>query len=83
MIYYVIQFLNVLEILLFIYFILSWFPLQSAGPIHQIWTVLDRIFGPILAKIRSKIPRTGMIDLSGIILIFSIIILQTILQAYV
>ena len=82
MIVIAIQILTVLEVLLFGYFILSWFPLKHGGVAHQLWSVLDRIFGPILAKLRSKLPRTGMIDLSGMVLIFGIIILQSVLRAY-
>lgn len=76
------QVLWIIQILLFGYFILSWFPLQSGGVMHQLWTVLDKIFGPILHKLRSKLPRTRFVDLASIVLIVGIRILQVVLMKY-
>jgi len=75
--------LTIFQILLIGYFILSWFPLQSGGFMHQIWTLLDRLFQPILKKLRGVLPRVGMFDLSGMVLIIGIIILQGILINYI
>ena len=81
MIQILINVLNVIEILLFGYFILSWFPMRSGSITQQLWLALDKIFGPILAILRKRLPRTGMIDLSGMVLIIGLIILQSILRS--
>lgn len=83
MIVIILNILYILQLLLLAYFIISWFPLRSGGIFQQIWTILDRLFQPILTKLRSVLPRTGMIDLSGIVLFIGIVILQGILSNYV
>lgn len=73
------QVLFLIQILLIVYFILSWFPLNPEGIPAQIYAMLDRLFYPILSFLRKYIPRVGMFDLSGMVLIIGIIFLRTIL----
>ena len=65
---------------LFAWIILSWVQVSPEHPLGQIKNVLDRSFSRILEPIRSRIPnlRIGMagIDLSPLILIFGINLLQ-------
>jgi|GEM_PF-6333925 len=70
------QALFILQVLLIIYFITSFFPLSPSGFMAQIRGILAQIFEPILQFLRKFIPSVGMFDLSGIVLIFGIIILQ-------
>ncbi|MCL5256459.1 MAG: YggT family protein [Chloroflexi bacterium] len=55
----------------------SWFDPQFRNPIGRL---LFDITEPILRPIRSILPRTGMIDISPIVAIFLIYILQTLLN---
>jgi YggT family protein len=79
----IVKLLTVLQVLLVGYFVLSWFPQPNGGIINQLWTVLDRLFAPILNKMRKVLPSAGMFDLSGIVLLFAIIILQGLLTSYI
>jgi YggT family protein len=56
--------------------ILSWFDRTGQNPISQI---LIQITEPIIAPIRSIMPRTGFIDLSPMIAIFAVIIVRMML----
>ena len=60
--------------------ILSWFPMQSNNPLVQlVWAITE----PILAPIRRFVPRLGMLDLSPMIaLILIVIIQQALLSAF-
>ena len=66
----IVKLLTVLQVLLVGYFVLSWFPQPNGGIINQLWTVLDRLFAPILNKMRKVLPSAGMFDLSGITYLF-------------
>jgi YggT family protein len=56
--------------------IVSWFDPTGSNPISRF---LFEFTEPIIAPIRTIVPRTGMIDLSPMIAIFIIIILQQVL----
>lgn len=56
--------------------ILSWFDRSGQNPVSQ---VLIQITEPIIAPIRSIMPRTGFIDLSPMIAIFAVIIVRMML----
>lgn len=58
--------------------ILSWFDRGMQNPISQ---MLYQITEPIIAPIRQIMPRTGMIDLSPLIALIIIIVLQRMLVA--
>ena len=70
-------------IVLFARIVLSWFPISPGGTMAQIFSFLYTITEPVLGPIRRVIPPVGMggmgLDLSPIIVIFGIYILQSIL----
>jgi YggT family protein len=57
--------------------LLSWFDPRGATPIGRF---LFEATEPIIAPIRSVMPRTGMLDLSPMIAVFLIILLRQMLQ---
>jgi YggT family protein len=56
--------------------ILSWFPIHSDGPVAAVNGVLFALTEPVLRPVRRIVPRTGMIDLSFIIVFLGVIVLQ-------
>jgi YggT family protein len=69
--------LYLLAILAFI--ILSWFPLNPSGVGYRIFSVLRAIVDPVLAPLRRVLPRLGPLDISPIILILGIGIIEGVL----
>lgn len=67
----------VLTALIFFRAILSWFPIDPHNPLV---TVLYELTEPILAPLRSVIPRIGMIDITPLV---AIVLIQIIGQALV
>lgn len=65
---------------LFAWIILSWVQVSSEHPIGQVKSILDKAFTRILEPIRSRIPtlRIGMggLDLSPLVLIFGMNIIE-------
>ena len=61
--------------------ILSWFPIRAGGVAASVGGVLFTLTEPVLAPVRRVVPRTGMIDLSFLIVFFGIIILQQIVAS--
>jgi len=76
----VIQFINLLGtflyILIFARVILSWFPTQQGNPLVQ---MVFFVTEPILSPIRRVLPSMGTIDLSPMIAMILILIIQTVL----
>ena len=72
--------LNLYLILLFARIILSWFPVSPGGAMAQIFSFLYTVTEPVLGPIRRAIPPIGMggmgFDLSPIIVIFGVQILE-------
>lgn len=72
-------------IVLFARIVLSWFPIAPGGAMAQIFSFLYSVTEPVLGPIRRMIPPVGMggmgLDLSPIIVIFGIYILQAALCA--
>jgi len=67
---------TLLYLAIFARVILSWFPMQSNNPLVQlVWTITE----PILAPIRRFVPRFGMLDLSPMIALILIVIIQQVL----
>ncbi len=60
-------FLYVLIVLIVIRSLLTWFPIDRR---HQVVQLLDRLTEPLLEPVRRMMPRTGMIDLSAMAVIF-------------
>ena len=71
--------LNLYLLAVFAFIILSWFPLNPSGPVYRIYTFLRAIVDPVLAPLRRVLPRLGPLDISPIILILGIGILEGVL----
>ena len=68
------QFLSLVQLLIIARVILSWVASPaSQNPVAQL---IRNVTEPILAPIRSILPRTGMFDLSPMLALFAIYILQ-------
>jgi YggT family protein len=57
---------------------LSWLPVD---PYHPIVQFLYRITEPILAPLRERIPPVGMVDISPMVALIGLLILQRIVDA--
>ncbi len=72
-----VSFLSILiQILIFAIFIraiISWFPID---PRNSLVRVLDDITEPVLAPLRRVLPRLGMIDLTPMVAIIVLLIIQ-------
>lgn len=75
-----IQFINLLGTLLYILIfarvILTWLPMERSNPLVQF---LYLVTEPILSPIRRVLPNMGMIDLSPMIAMILVLIIQTVL----
>ncbi len=71
--------LNLYLLAVFAFIILSWFPLNPSGPVYRIFTFLRAIVDPVLGPLRRVLPRLGPLDISPIILILGIGILEGLL----
>jgi YggT family protein len=69
--------LRILEVMIIIVILLSWFPAARA---NRFTIFLAMIVGPILAWARKITPRTGMIDLSPLVAFLIINLLQAIIN---
>ena len=63
----------ILEIAVFLRAMLSWFPMDQRSPIVRI---LDEINEPILAPLRKIVPRIGMIDITPMVAILVLFVIQ-------
>ena len=61
--------------------ILSWFPLRAGGAAASVNGVLFTLTDPVLRPVRRVVPRTGMIDLSFLVVFFGVILLQRIVAS--
>ena len=73
-------FLRIMMFAIIIRAVLSWFDPRGQNPVSR---ALIEFTEPIIAPIRSIMPRMGMIDLSPMIAIFMIIMLQQMIQSAV
>lgn len=55
--------------------VLSWFPIDPRSPLVS---VLNEITEPVLGPLRRVVPRIGMIDISPMVAIFLLYIIQTV-----
>ncbi len=74
-------FLDIVKYVIFAHFIMSWLitfgVLNVYQPIvGQIWGILQRLLEPIYGPIRSVLPNIGGMDLSPLVALFAVIILQ-------
>lgn len=76
-VYVLYQFLSLVELLIVARVILSWVASPtSRNPVVQL---IRSATDPILEPIRSILPRTGMFDLSPMVALFAIYILQSLI----
>ncbi|MFL5538496.1 MAG: YggT family protein [Longimicrobiaceae bacterium] len=76
--YVLYQFLSLVELLIVLRVILSWVASPvSRNPLVQL---VRQVTEPILAPIRSILPRTGMFDLSPMVALFAIYALQSLIR---
>jgi YggT family protein len=73
-------FLRIMMFAIIIRAVLSWFDPRGQNPVSR---ALNEFTEPIIAPIRSIMPRMGMIDLSPMIAIFIIIMLQQMIASAV
>ena len=77
MLYVVYQFLSLVQLLIIARVILSWVASPtSRNPVVQL---IRQVTDPILVPIQSILPRTGMFDLSPMVALFAIYILQSLI----
>ena len=70
--------LTVLWFAIFARAIVSWFPIDQNGPIVK---VLDAITEPILGPLRRVVPRVGLFDITPMVAILIIIVIQSVLKS--
>jgi YggT family protein len=63
-------------VVLFARAIMSWFPIRPGTPWASIYGVLLDLTEPVLAPLRRVIPPAGMFDLSFLVLIIGLFIVQ-------
>ena len=68
--------INLYLLAVFAFIILSWFPLSPGGVAFRIYSYLRMIVDPVLAPLRRVLPRLGPLDISPIILILGIGIIE-------
>ena len=75
-IYWVLQ---VFTFLVYARVILSWFPASPNGPFGQISRIIYQITDPVLLPIRRALPLVGPLDLSPIVVVIGLSILQNVI----
>ena len=59
--------------------ILSWIPIDQSSPFHAVVVFVHEITEPILGPIRKVLPNFGFLDLSPMVALFLMILIQRIL----
>jgi len=59
--------------------VLSWFPLEPGGAMATVNGYLRSVTDPVLDPVRRLLPRTGMIDLSPLIVLIAIQVIQAVI----
>lgn len=72
---------QILSLAIFIRVLLSWLPVQSLGPLRPIVDLLYSITEPVLGPLRRIIPPLGMIDITPVIAIILLQIIQGLVVA--
>ena len=68
---------KIFTMLIIVRVVLSWFPSTSGGFVAQVSYFVGRITEPVLSAVREKLPRTGAIDFSSlVVLLFLQIVVQ-------
>ncbi len=76
----VISFLNIYTFVLLGRAIFSWFQLSPDSPLAPLRSFLWQVTEPVLEPVRSVMPRTGMFDLSFLLVFIAIRILIQVLR---
>ncbi len=71
--------LGVYLLVLFIRAILSWFPIRPDSGLIPVIRALDTVINPVLMPLRRVIPPAGMFDMSYIVLVIIVVIVQSVL----
>lgn len=69
---------GILNLLILVWCLLTWFP--NIRWYDQPWSTLDKIVSPILAPFKKLIPPIGNIDISAIVAIFALRLVQTVIH---
>jgi YggT family protein len=69
--------LGLFQLAILIRIILSWFPLDPNGAMARVSGVLRTITDPVLEPVRRILPRTGFIDLSPLLVLIAISLVQS------
>ena len=81
---FIVNFVSILVIILQIAIIgralLSWFPVDPRSPLVSI---LNEVTEPVLAPLRRVVPRIGMIDITPMVAIFLLYIIQSVVLDWV
>lgn len=75
------QLVSLYTFLIFVRIILSWFPMNQAGPLASVTQVLFRITEPVLGPVRRIVPSLGPFDISPIVVVFLLGIVQRMLAS--
>jgi YggT family protein len=59
--------------------VLSWFPLEPGGAMATVNGYLRAVTDPVLDPVRRLLPRVGMLDLSPLVVLIAIQVLQAII----
>ena len=70
------QLLTLYVLAVFARVVLSWFPLSPGGAMASVYGVLYNITEPVLGPLRRVLPSFGMLDLSPIVVVVVVRILQ-------
>ena len=74
----ILLFLQIMWFAIFARAIISWFPIDSNGPIVR---ALDAVTEPILEPLRRVVPRVGMVDLTPMVAIILIFVISAALRS--
>ena len=81
---FVVRFVEILATVLWIALIgrvvISWLNIDRSNPLYPVAALIYQITEPILAPIRSVLPSFGMLDLSPMVAIILIIIVQQVVR---
>ncbi len=75
------QLVSLYTLLIFVRIILSWFPMNPGGPLASVTNVLFRLTEPVLGPVRRVIPSLGPFDISPIVVVFLLGIVQRMLAS--
>ena len=75
------QLVSLYTLLIFVRIILSWFPMSPGGALANVTNVLFRLTEPVLGPVRRVIPSLGPFDISPIVVVFLLGIVQRMLDS--